>query len=455
MIRINRRTALQTSAAAFTAAAIPRWSSAQAPSDLRGSELTPFGSLRAGNADGTIPAWTGDPVPTQAGYQPGDTPLIFTDEKPLYSITAANVGQYQDKLAAGAVALLQKYPGYRIDVYPTHRTASAPQYVYDYIYKNASNAKISADGNSVSGAYGGIPFPFPTNGHEVMWNHLLAWQGTTIYFISEAHTVTASGEVVFEVRVRTWFQYPYYFENGENQFDGFYNQQFIVPVGPPYEAGGNILLLQPVNVQTTPVEAWEYLIGQRRVRRAPELQYDTPASLSGGVSNWDEFNIFFGKLDRYDFEFVGTKEMILPYNSNMFGAAALTDQVKSRFLNPDVVRWELHRVRVVEATLKPGARNVDARRTIYCDDDGGGAIMGDIYDSSGSLWKFQHGIPAFYPNIPTLNTTQNNITYDLHAGNLCVNNQFNSACYPQWKPIPELPASFMTPGELAATAGGF
>ncbi len=444
----------------LAAAALPGWADAQAtsygPEDLKGSILTPFGSLRAGNADGTIPAWNGEIIQAQAGYEPGQTPLIFIDEKPLYSVTGASMAQYQDKLAPGVQALLQKYSDYRLDVYPTHRTGVAPQYVYDYIYKNASNAQLSDDGLAVTGAYGGIPFPFPKNGNEVIWNHELAWKGSTIILTSDAHTITADGQIVLESRVgSSHFQSPYYFENGEGRFNGIYLETFAIPIAPPFQAGGSILSLEPVNPEITPVEAWEYLQGERRVRRAPELQYDTPNSLTGGTTNWDEANIFSGKLDRYDFKYVGTKEMLIPYNCNKFNAAAIADQFKSHFINPDLTRWELHRVRAVELTLKPGARNVDARRMIYCDEDTGSAVMGEIYDSSGSLWKFQHNLPTFYPNIPALVTVQNFTTYELHVGDYSCGDHNDNECSPQYKPVPELPSTFMTPGKLASSAGGF
>ena len=211
----------------------------------------------------------------------------------------------------------------------------------------------------------------------------------------------------------------------------------------------------PVNTDVTPVEAWEYLKGERRVRRAPELQYDTPNSITGGTSNWDEAFIFSGNLDRYDFNYVGIKEMIVPYNCNKFNIASISEQYLPNFINPDVTRWELHRVRVVEMTLKPGARNVDTRRTIYCDEDTGSALLADCYDASGSLWKFQLLMPVVFPNIPCLNATQNWSVYDLHAGNYAAAEVCSNECTPQWKPIPELPSSFMTPGQLASSSGGF
>ena len=126
------------------------------------TELTPFGAERAGNKDGSIPAWTGGyttPIPGfKNGGRRGDP---FANEKPLYSVTAANMAQHADKLTEGTQALLKKYPKtFRVDVYKTHRTAAAPQWVYDNTFKNATTAEAGRRG-PVKGAYGGIPFPIP------------------------------------------------------------------------------------------------------------------------------------------------------------------------------------------------------------------------------------------------------------------------------------------------------
>ena len=459
MSQISRRGLLRSSGAVLPAAALPRWSQAQGvaygPEDLK-STLTPFGAIRAGNAEGTIPAWTGGDSSMPSGYKSGDLrPIPFADEKPLLTITSTNCAQYQSKLTKGTIALLQKYPQYKVEVFQTHRTAIAPQYVYDYIYKNATSAQLSADGNSITGAYGGIPFPIPKNGHEVLWNHELAWAGVSAKFVAEAYTVTSAGTLVQEARADGWYQYPYYFQNGEADFSGFYQQQFIVPTAPPYEAGGSILLLYPVNPAVTPVEGWTYLPGERRTRRAPELQYDTPQSLAGGITNWDEVNVFTGKLDRYDFDYTGVKEIYVPYNTNKAYNATVQEQCLPQFFNPELTRWELHRVRVVEATVKPGARNVDARRTIYCDEDTGAAVAGDVYDASGSLWKMQHIMPAIFADVPCVNASQFFITYDLHGGNYSIGDTYNASCVPQYEIIKPLPSSFFTAGQLAASAEGF
>jgi len=131
------------------------------------SDLTPLGAERAGNKDGTIPAWEGGYTKVWPGYQSGQPrPNPFANEKPLFQITAKNMEQYADKLSDGVKILLQRYPTYRLDVYPTHRTAAAPQWVYDNIFRNATRARITDNGWSLAGAYGGIPFPIPKSGFE-------------------------------------------------------------------------------------------------------------------------------------------------------------------------------------------------------------------------------------------------------------------------------------------------
>jgi len=98
-----------------------------------------------------------------------------------------------------------------------------------------------------------------------------------------------------------------------------------------------------INVQE-PREAWQYLVGQRRVRRAPTVGYDTPDFVASGANYFDEVHGFIGHPDRYDWKLVGKKEMYIPYNDNKFHAEKRDDAFVANHLNPDKVRWELHRV---------------------------------------------------------------------------------------------------------------
>src|SRR6185369_7982870 len=101
-------------ALAFMCGLIGSTSSA-APADAEvaklGTQLTPTGATKEGNADGTIPPWSGGLSTPPAGWKPE---MGYTDpyvnEKPVFTITASNAAQYKDKLPAGLMALLQKYP---------------------------------------------------------------------------------------------------------------------------------------------------------------------------------------------------------------------------------------------------------------------------------------------------------------------------------------------------------
>jgi hypothetical protein len=103
-----------------------------------------------------------------------------------------------------------------------------------------------------------------------------------------------------------------------------------------------------------PRRAWQYLPGQRRVKLAPDLAYDTPNSGSGGTSTYSDTFVFNGAMDRFDWKLVGKKEMYVPYNGyKLMYAKDIKPALTANHINPDFMRWELHRVWVVEATLKP------------------------------------------------------------------------------------------------------
>ena len=83
-----------------------------------GTSLTPFGAEKAGNADGTIPEWTGGLATNAAAVDSrGFLANPFAGEKPLFTITAQNVDQYKDKLTPGQLAMFKRYPDtYRMPV---------------------------------------------------------------------------------------------------------------------------------------------------------------------------------------------------------------------------------------------------------------------------------------------------------------------------------------------------
>src|ERR1043165_7166012 len=109
----------------FAAATTARGAASEAEAPRLGQDLTPIGAEMKGNADGSIPAWTGGITTPPAGYKPGmHHPDPFADDAPLYTVTPGNAGQYQDRLTPGQLALLKAYPDYKMIVYPSRRSAS-------------------------------------------------------------------------------------------------------------------------------------------------------------------------------------------------------------------------------------------------------------------------------------------------------------------------------------------
>jgi len=396
---------LWAAVAAMSAFAIPLQATAvvsQEEAARLKTELTPLGAEKAGNEANTIPAWRGGyttPIGgDKAGGRRGDP---FKDEKPVLSISSKNMDQYADKLTDGTKAMLKKYPGYRLDVYPTHRTAAAPQWVYDNTFKNATRASLN--GKLVQGAYGGIPFPIPKAGEEVMWNHMLNWRGTAWQWQGTQYQLTADGKAVMTSDSVVDQQMPYYLPEGNpEQFAKGYGAQWVIRlinVGPPIRAGEAIV--GRVNMDGEKDQAWVYLTGQRRVRKLPNPCCDTPTPASAGVMSFDELEVFSGTLSRFDWKLVGKKEMYIPYNGNkLLQPKTDKDVLGSNFVNPDHMRWELHRVWVVDAALKQGSRHQAPKSRYYCDEDTWQCVLADRWDANGALWRVLWAANFVAPDLP-------------------------------------------------------
>ncbi|UXJ50229.1 DUF1329 domain-containing protein [Pseudomonas citronellolis] len=360
-----------------------------------GKSRTPWGAIVAGNAAGTIPAYTGG-LPTStspAGFQAdsGFWANPYADDKPLFVITAKNVEQYADQLSEGTKELLKRFPeSYSVSVYPSRRSANYPDWVNQNSIANASRCKNIENGLAVEGCFGGIPFPVPKTGNEVVWNAQLHYKGPAFVTTGQGWYVDAKGSKVLTAGIVNTGNSQYY--NKELDVDkfasvGLYLTQLNVYNAPARNVGEGNLQKFYVNPIKDPNATWNYSPGQRRVRRAPDAEYDFPVSTSGGAMLYDEIYMFSGKQDRYDMKYLGVKEMIIPYNNYDWTQTPAEKLLADRHPNPDVMRWELHRVHVVELNLKPGMRHVQPKRRIYYDEDIFSAGMSDAWDASGKLAK--------------------------------------------------------------------
>jgi len=414
--------------------------------------LTPLGAERAGNKDRTIPPWTGGYTVAAPGYRQGDArPDPFAGEKPLFSISSKNADAYGDRLPEGAKALFRKFPDYRMDVYPTHRSAAAPASVYANVFLNATRAHAASAGIAygVEGAAGGIPFPIPQNGYEAAWNHLLAWWGPARELKLKTWVVSADGAAELASGYREIADFPYYYPNATPEsVGGYYFKTLHLEDAPPSKVGEGYLDWQPLDIARFNFDAWRILPGEHRVRRGPAISYDTPDPDAAGFESLDEYYIFFGGLDRYDFKLLGKKEMIVPYNNNRFYTRPTDEILGRKHANPDDLRYELHRVWVVEGTLRPGIHDVVPRRRLYLDEDTWLAVYSDSWDDSGRLWKFGEATMYLMPEIPAV-ILGSQFVYDLDLGGYVYGFAFNGEPY---KITPPHPASLFTPQSMAARA---
>ncbi|MDL9997502.1 DUF1329 domain-containing protein [Variovorax sp. J22P240] len=363
-----------------------------------GATLTPVGAEKGANKDGTIPAYTGGLTSAPAGFKAGDgvRPNPFAGEKPRLVVDAKNMAEHADRLTEGTKALLQKYPSFRVDVYPTHRSVAFPKFVTDNTAKGAVNAKTTNDGRSIEGVHAGFPFPIPKDGYEAMWNHLVRFNGQSYEAKYRNLNVDANGRPVLATEGVSVQDYPFW-DTAKQDADTFWRIKLSY-TGPARRAGEALMIVDPLDIGQKDRRAWSYLPGQRRVKVAPDLSYDTPNPGTAGATTFDDTFIFNGSMDRFDFKLVGKKEMYVPYNAyEAVYQAKQDDLLKPNHLNPDLVRWELHRVWVVEAKLRDGKRHVYGKRTFYLDEDSWAALASDNYDARGQMYRagFAYMAPSY------------------------------------------------------------
>ncbi|HVI73559.1 MAG TPA: DUF1329 domain-containing protein [Anaeromyxobacteraceae bacterium] len=387
-----------------------------------GDALTGVGAEKAGNGDGSIPEYAGGLTTPPPGYKTGSGSRVdpFADEKPLFAVDGKNLGAHEAKLSEGVKAMLRKYPGYRLDVYRTHRTVALPKNALDRTATTAPAAHTTNNGQSLVGAHAAVPFPIPQNGAEAIWNHLVRYQPACTEVKYSAWFVEPGGRNTLSSSAEGWIQSPYWQPNSSADSNVYFRLRLAYD-GPPRRAGEALMFVDPVDYAERGRRAYQYLPGQRRVKLAPDLAYDTPNPATAGSSTYDEVYLFNGALDRFDFTLVGKKELYVPYNAWRAVYQSTPDQLlKANFLSPDQVRWELHRVWVVEAKLKPGKRHIYSRRTFYLDEDSWYVLLSDEYDARGQLYRTGTALMAPLYDAPSP-AADTHVVYDLSSGAYGIN----------------------------------
>ncbi|MEK0363874.1 MULTISPECIES: DUF1329 domain-containing protein [unclassified Pseudomonas] len=371
---------------------------AQLPEDQiarLGTELTCLGAIKAGNAEGTIPEfsgkWSGAPdgIDPKASTHPQDP---YANEQPLFVITAETMDRYAEHLSAGQKALFKQYPDtFRMPVYPTHRDFSYNKGVCDATLENARIAKLVNNGEGIEGRAGGVMFPIPQSAEEIRMNATMggryAW---TEDYISDNAYVLKDGNVNWG-RVHSRNSAP---GNQPNKViytkdlaaSSYYSNLTLLPLRDKGEVNNGIHTWDYV---AKPSQSWRYDPGTRRVRQSPGYGYDMSFPGTGGSITVDEVRIFNGSGQRYDWKIIGKQELFIPANNYKIHAKTqkYADMLTPNHINPDVMRYELRRVWVIQATLKEGYRHLYAKRDLYIDEDSWMPVMGDNYDTRGGLWR--------------------------------------------------------------------
>ncbi|MDC0662180.1 DUF1329 domain-containing protein [Marinobacter sp. SS21] len=383
-----------------------------------GADLTPVGAERAGNDAGTIPAWTGGLSKPPGGWSQGDREFSpFPEDQLLFTITKDNYQQYRDQLTDGHVAMLEAYgPDYFLPVYRTRRTAAFPEHVYDKFRDNALSAALLDNGNGVRDTIMTSPFPIPQNGLEVIWNHILRYRGEQLSFRSASATPAVSGAFnpIFT-------QYDYYFAYAEPgiQLADIDNKIFYLKtetIAPTSLAGSITLVHETLDQVRSPRLAWRYETGSRRLRRSPNLAYETDLPNASSLRSVDQKDMYNGAPNQYDWHLLGKREIYVPYNAYELHSDrhSSEDIIRPGHINQELARYELHRVWVVEAKVRTGISHIYGRRVFYVDEDSWQILATEEYDQDGNLWRVSEAHNISYYSEPVFWTTLE-MTYDLKA----------------------------------------
>ena len=393
-----------------------------ADASILGSGLTANGADPSASADGMIPAYTGGITKPPAEYVAGgDHVDPFAADKPLFSITAQNMGEYSNRLSAGQKALLARKEGnYRMDIYPSRRSCALPQFVYDETKKNVARARLIDGGNGVAGARIGVPFPIPKNALEIFWNHNFYWHGHRYHAITSGANVYKNGAITKIIR-EDW-RYNFY-ADPQGPDPQHANDQFHwmgIWKAPQRFNGSGFSMTNTINQVKEPRNGVMFNPSTRRIMKAPAaaVTYEGPLSTADGMRQSHDMFLFSGSPDRYEWKLLGKKEIFVPYNAYKASASTTSHDalMTPHNLNPDYLRYELHRVWVLEATQKDNFRMKQARRVFYVDEDSWIFLMADIFNKRDELIYVQHAFIKNYYEAPAC-VFEFDVMHDMTTGN--------------------------------------
>jgi hypothetical protein len=412
--------------------------SAAAQTSAPGGELNPMGGILAGNAAGTIPAWTGGlPKSALDGDRVSDP---FAADQALYTVTAYDLEQYAHLLSEGQKAMLTRHPeSWVMPVYQSRRSASYPSMVYDALLENRQTATLVVEGENsgVRNAAIASPFPEPDNGLEAIWNHTMRWRGIRLERETSWIAVTTQGYyrpiILFE-QVAFPYASPWFDLDKEApnfpQAQIAFKQKFL---SPGRLSGRGSLTYEGYDYTRHDRVRWSYSKELKRVLRLPRQRLDQPVSAADGIVNFDDTDMFHGSPALFDWELAGRQELLIPYNAYRLKDRSLgfSDLIKKHHLNQKYTRYELHRVWKLIATAKDPKKSTFSKRIFYLDEDSWQIVLSEKYDWEGTLVQFAEAHTVNYYQVPVLFTAAI-AHYRLNDGRFLVTDLNNSLLPYHW-----------------------
>lgn len=423
--------------------------------DQLGKSLTPMGANPKGNAGNTIPPYTGTILGAPAVVQYDGTgtfyPSAYANEKPLFIITAKNYREHTEHLTEGQVALFETYPDtFRMPVYPSKRDTRYSDFIHKNVKLNALSAKLVEGGNGVTGTFGAVPFPFPANGQELIWNSQFAPMLAATAGEINIATVYPSGETQLWARQEDRYFEIFDEKVSREKFSGTTAEVMLLFTAPARERGKAVLVHEYADLSHSPRNAWQYMPGTRRVRRAPTIAYDFPDG-PGGLRTVDDALMFIGATDRFTWKMEEQREIYVPYNNNALDDPSMkyAQLLTPYHLNPDAMRYELHRCWVIVGILKPGERHIYGKRRLYMDEDSWAGLLADNYDRQEKLFRTNmrsfvnlYDMPGMGPRVE--------IYHDLRQKAYQANNLVNEMKGPPRLMSDGWPEGYFSPSNLRA-----
>jgi hypothetical protein len=275
-----------------------------------------------------------------------------------------------------------------------------------------------------------VPFPIPADGLQVMWNHVFRWRGGSVERLIVWAPVAGSGKYfIVKFLQNVAFDQQGYMQRPR---PGRLFASATMLLSPPAAIGIRSATWEPIDPIEEARARWVFLPQTLDTRRLPSYEADTIEPFTGGLRTADQNDGWNGTPDRYDWKLVGKRELLIGYNGYKLADRTLRypDIIQPRHPNPELLRYEVHRVWVVEATLAEGRHHRYYRRVFYLDEDTWQVAQEEVYTKEGKLFRFaDHQMMQYYDvQVPWYAAT---LHYDLASGSYIIAGLSNME--PPWR----------------------